>query len=148
MSKHVSEICNRRAYYDYFVEDKLECGISLTGNEIKSILAGKVNIVGAWITIQNNELVLRGCHIDKWDTANLFDVDEDRERKLLAHKNEIRKLIMRLKLEGITLIPLRIYFAENGKCKVELGVCKGKKNYDKRASIKERDIKRTEMRKF
>ena len=132
---------NRKARYDYFVLERLECGLSLRGNEIKSIREGQCNIGQAWCTVQNGNLVIRGMHIAKWSTANSFDVDEDRERRLLAHKSEIRKLSSKLAEDGLTLIPLQIYFS-NGKCKVEVGICRGKKNYDKRESIKQRDIKR------
>ena len=134
---------NRKARYDYFVEDTLECGISLRGNEVKSLLDGQCSIKEAWCQIQNSELVIRGMHISKWNTANTFDVDEDRERVLLAHKQEIRKLESKVSQEGITLIPLKVYFAENtGRCKVLVGICKGKKNYDKRDSLKSAQIKR------
>lgn len=134
---------NRKARYDYFVEDTLECGISLRGNEVKSLLDGQCSIKEAWCQIQNSELVIRGMHISKWNTANTFDVDEDRERVLLAHKQEIRKLESKVSQEGITLIPLKVYFAENtGRCKVLVGICKGKKNYDKRDSLKSAQVKR------
>ena len=86
------EIDNKKAYHDYFVDDKLECGISLKGNEVKSIRQGKCNIKDAWCRVQNNQLVIRGMHISKWETANMFDIDENRERVLLAHKREIIKL--------------------------------------------------------
>lgn len=135
------EIENRKARYDYFVLEELVCGIALSGNEVKSIREGSVNIKDAWCAIQNGELVIRGMHISKWSTANVFDVDENRERKLLARKSEINKLSNKLIDDGTTLIPLKVYFV--GKyCKVLVGLCKGKKNYDKRNSIKERDIKR------
>lgn len=141
-----TEIENRKARYDYFVEDTLECGISLRGNEVKSIWAGQCNITQAWCTVQNGNLVMRGAHISKWETSNTFDVDEDRERQLLAHKKEIRKLESQIARDGITLIPLKIYFS-NGKCKVLVGICRGKKNYDKRESIKKRDMER-DMRRM
>lgn len=133
---------NRKARYDYFTEDTLECGIALRGNEVKSIASGQCNLTQAWCNIQNNNLVLRGMHISKWETSNSFDVDEDRERVLLAHKSEIRKLKHKVDEDGITLIPLKAYFV-NGKCKVLIGICRGKKNYDKRESIKKRTIERT-----
>ena len=133
---------NRKAYHDYFVDETMECGISLRGNEVKSIREGKANIKEAWSTIQNGNLVLRGMHISKWDTANVFDVDEDRERQLLAHKSEISKLQAKVQQDGVTLIPIKVYFNEANKCKVLLGVCRGKHNYDKRQSIKDRDVKR------
>lgn len=134
---------NRKARYDYFVEDTLECGISLRGNEVKSLLDGQCSIKEAWCQIQNRELVIRGMHISKWNTANTFDVDEDRERKLLAHKKEIQKLSAQVMRDGITLIPVKVYFSnDTGKCKVLLGICKGKKNYDKRDSLKTAQVKR------
>ena len=132
---------NKKAYHDYFVTETLECGIALKGNEVKSIREGHVSIKESWCQIQNGNLVIRGMHISKWATANTFDVDEDRERVLLAHKSEISKLEEKVSLDGITIIPLKIYF-KNGKCKVLIGVCKGKHNYDKRESLKERDTKR------
>lgn len=136
------QIENKKAYHDYFVEETLECGISLRGNEVKSIRSGSTGIKEAWAVVQGGELKLRGMRISKWGTANYFDVDEFRERKLLAHKREIKKLAERVKLEGITLIPLKVYFNERGKCKVLLGVCRGKKLHDKRESLKEKQVKR------
>lgn len=133
---------NRKAYHDYFVEETLECGISLKGNEVKSIREGKCSIKESWVQIQNGNLVIRGMHISRWGTANLFDVDEIRERQLLAHKREISKLANKLSIQGITLVPLKVYFNERGICKVLIGVCKGKHNYDKRESLKEKQVKR------
>lgn len=132
---------NKKAYHDYFVDDTLECGIVLWGNEVKSIREGKCNIKEAWVRVQDGNLVLRGMHIAKWDTANVFDVDEVRERRLLAHKKEIRKLDALVAQKGVTLIPLKIYF-KSGKAKLLLGVCRGKHNYDKRQTLKERQLKR------
>ena len=142
MNRTNTVIENRKAHYDYFVEDTLVCGISLRGNEVKSIAAGQASLKEAWCTVQNGNLVLRGMHITRWETSNQFDVDEDREKQLLAHKSEIRKLAEIVKLDGVTLIPLKVFFAENGKCKVEIGICRGKKNYDKRETLKQRQIKR------
>ena len=142
MNRTTIVIENRKARYDYFVEDTLICGISLRGNEVKSIAAGQASLKEAWCTVQNGNLVLRGMHITRWETSNQFDVDEDREKQLLAHKSEIRKLVETVKLDGVTLIPLKVFFAENGKCKVEIGICRGKKNYDKRETLKQRQIKR------
>lgn len=135
------QIENKKAYHDYFVEDTVECGIALKGNEVKSIRSGMCSIKEAWCTIQNGNLVVRGMHITKWSTANDFDVDEDRERQLLAHKREIIKLADKIKLEGVTLIPLKVYFVKN-KCKILVGVCRGKHNYDKREAIKDKQVKR------
>lgn len=132
---------NRKANYDYFVLDTLECGIELKGHEIKSIRNGSCNLKDSYVTIENNELILIGTHIAKYDKAMDFDVIERRPRKLLAHKQEIRSLKRKLIDDGITLIPLKMYMVNN-KVKVLLGVCKGKHNYDKRQSIKERDMKR------
>lgn len=132
---------NKKAYHDYFVDDTLECGIGLWGNEVKSIREGKCSIKEAWVRVQDGNLVLRGMHIAKWDTANVFDVDEVRERRLLAHKKEIRKLDALVAQKGVTLIPLKIYF-KSGKAKLLLGVCRGKRNYDKRQTLKERQVKR------
>lgn len=133
---------NRKARYDYFVEDELEVGIALSGNEVKSIRDGQASIKEAWVRVQNGTLVLRGMHITKWSTANDFDVDEDRERILLAHRKEINRLADRVKLDGVTLIPLRVYFTKEGNCKVLLGVCKGKHNYDKRQSLRDKQVSR------
>lgn len=141
------EIDNKKAYHDYFIDDKLECGISLKGNEVKSIRQGKCNIKDAWCRVQNNQLVIRGMHISKWETANMFDIDENRERVLLAHKREIIKLSEKVKLDGISLIPLKIYF-KDGKVKVLLGVCRGKHNFDKRNTLKERQVDRDIRRAF
>lgn len=139
MSNNI-EITNKKAYHDYFVDETLECGISLRGNEVKSIRDGKCNIKEAWIRVQNGNLVIRGMHISKWGTTNDFDVDETRERQLLAHKSEIRKLDAKVAQTGVTLVPLKVYFS-NGKCKVLVGVCRGKHTYDKRETLKERQVK-------
>lgn len=142
MKNKTVEISNKKAYHDYFVNKTLECGISLRGNEVKSIREGKCNIKEAWVSIQNGNLVIRGMHISKWDTANVFDVDENRERQLLAHKKEISNLSDEVSQQGITLIPLKVYFTDKGKCKVLVGVCKGKHNYDKRESLKTKQAER------
>lgn len=136
------EINNKSASHDYFIDEKIECGIALWGNEVKSIRDGKANIKGAWCQVQNGNLVIRGMHIKAWETANKFDIDEDRERQLLVHKKEIRNLEQKVKLNGVTLIPLKVYFAKNGKCKILLGICRGKHNYDKRQSLKDAQVKR------
>lgn len=135
------DIQNRKAYHDYFVEETLECGISLRGNEVKSIRDGKASIKEAWCRIQDGNLVIRGMYITKWDTANDFDVDETRERILLVHKKEILKLDSKVAQNGVTLVPLKVYF-KGGKCKVLMGVCKGKHNYDKREELKKAQVKR------
>ena len=140
--KNSATIENRKAKYDYFIEETLECGIELRGNEVKSIRSGKASIKEAWVSVESGEMVIKQMHITPWETSNRYDVSEVRERKLLAHKAEIRKLSRAVQRDGYTLVPLKVYFSDNGKCKVLVGLCKGKKNYDKRESIKERDLKR------
>lgn len=135
------EILNRKARYDYEIEDTYEAGIVLTGTEIKSIRMGKVNIKDSYAIIRNNEIYLLNTHISLYEEGNRFNHDEDRTRKLLLHKKEILKLKDKLEIEGYTLVPLKIYFVKN-KAKVLIGVAKGKKNYNKKETIKERDIQR------
>lgn len=139
------EILNRKARYDCEIEDTYEAGIVLTGTEIKSIRMGKVNIKDSYAIIRNNEIYLLNTHISLYEEGNRFNHDEDRTRKLLLHKKEILKLKDKLEIEGYTLVPLKIYFVKN-KAKVLIGVAKGKKNYNKKETIKERDIQR-EMEK-
>lgn len=135
------EILNKRAKFDYFIEEEIEAGVVLTGTEIKSIRAGKCNIKDSYGIVRNNEVFLLNMYIAKYDEGNLFNHEETRSRKLLLHKKEIKKIDEAIKLQGLTLIPLKGYFKDN-KFKILLGICKGKKNFDKRETIKERDIKR------
>ena len=135
------EILNRKARHDYFIEEEYECGIVLTATEIKSLRDGKANIKDSYAIIRKNELFLLNMFISHYKEGNIFNHNETRTRKLLMHKKEILKLNDKIALQGYTLIPLKVYFKSN-KAKVLLGLCKGKKNYDKRESIKERDIKR------
>lgn len=135
------EILNRKARYDYFIEEEIEAGIVLTGTEIKSIRLGRVNISDSYAIIRNEEIYLLNTHISSYEKGNIFNHEENRTRKLLMHKKEIKKLNNKIVLEGYTLIPLKIYFSK-GRAKVLIGVCKGKKNFDKRETIKERDINR------
>ena len=139
--RYLMEIQNRKARYDYEIEDTYEAGIVLTGTEIKSIRQGKANIKDSYVIVRNDELYLLNAHIALYDEGNSFNHEETRTRKLLMHKREILKLKNRLEIEGYTIIPLKIYFVR-GRAKVEIGVCKGKKNYNKKEAIKERDIKR------
>lgn len=132
---------NRKAYHNYFVEETLECGIVLHGNEVKSIRDGMASIKEAWISIENSEMFLKKMHITAWSTTNKFDIDENRDRKLLLHKAEIRKFAAKASEKGYTIIPLKIYFV-GGKCKVQIGLCKGKHLYDKRQSEKDKQAKR------
>lgn len=132
---------NRKARHDYFVVEALEAGIALVGTEVKSLRAGEVNLKDAWVGLENGELYVLGMHISPYEKGNIFNRDPVRKRKLLVHRREIRHLVQEQKLQGYTLIPLQLYF-KRGKVKVELGVCKGKKMYDKRATMAERDAKR------
>ena len=135
------EILNRKASFNYFIQEEIECGIVLTGTEIKSIRAGKANIKDSYAIIRNNECYLLNMHISEYTEGNIFNHDPDRTRKLLLHKKEILKLKTSLEQEGLTLIPLKLYFKKN-KAKIELGLCQGKKLYDKRESLKEKDQNR------
>ena len=141
------EIVNRKASHDYFIKDTYECGIELKGTEIKSIRKGNANINDSYARVKNNEIYLTNMYIAKYEEGNIFNHDERRERKLLLHKNEIIKINNEVETKRLTLIPLKIYF-KNGKAKLELGVCQGKKLYDKRESIKERDLKRKEYLEY
>lgn len=133
---------NKKAYHDYFIEETYEAGIVLTGTEIKSVRQGKVSIKESYAKIQNGELILYGMNISPYEQGNRFNVDPLRERKLLLHKQEIRKLIGYTTMKGLTIVPLKMYINEEGRAKVEVGVARGKKNYDKRDDIAKRDAKR------
>jgi SsrA-binding protein len=137
------EIINRQARFNYFIEEEIECGISLVGTEVKSIRSGSANINDSYARIKNNEIYLINMFISKYKDGNIFNHEETRERKLLLHKSEIKKISKQVELNGYTLVPLKIYFVR-GKVKVLLGVCKGKKLYDKRETIKKRDLERKE----
>lgn len=133
---------NKKAYHDYFVEETYEAGIELTGTEIKSVRSGKVSIKESFVKIKAGQAMVYGMNISPYEQGNRFNVEPTRTRRLLLHKQEIRKLDQALALEGMTLIPLRMYINEDGRAKLEIGLCKGKKNYDKRESIAKRDSKR------
>jgi len=135
------EIINRKAKHDYFVDEVFEAGIVLTGTEIKSIRQGNCNIKDCYGIVKNHEVYLLNMYVGQYKEGNIFNHLETRDRKLLLHKKEIKKLEDYIERKGFTLIPLKLYFKEN-KLKVALGVCHGKKDYDKREAIKERDIKR------
>lgn len=140
--KNTINIDNRKARHEYFIEETLECGIELKGNEVKSIRNGSCNIVDAWCQVHNNQLYINGMYIASYKTTNNFDLlDERRERRLLAHKKEIIKLASKVSIDGMTLIPLKIYESGN-KIKVLVGLCKGKHTYDKRQTLKDKQIKR------
>ncbi len=135
------EILNRKAKHDYFIKDTYEAGIELVGTEIKSIRKGSANINDCYGRVKNNEIFLTNMYIAKYDEGNRFNHDERRERKLLLHKKEIIRIDHEVTTNRYTLIPLRLYFKKN-KVKVELAICQGKKLYDKRESLKEKDLKR------
>lgn len=135
------EILNRKARHDYLVEEEYECGIVLTGTEIKSVRKGSCNLKDSYGMIRNQEIFLLNMFISPYEEGNIFNHQENRTRKLLMHKKEIKKLNDKIQLQGYTLVPLKLYFKDN-KAKILLGLCKGKNNYDKRESMKERDIKR------
>lgn len=135
------EIENRQARHNYFIEDTYECGIVLKGTEIKSIRAGKCNLKDSYGIVKNNEVYLLNMFISSYKEASIYNVSETRTRKLLLHKKEIKKITQAIEVGGYTLVPIKGYFKEN-KFKILLGICKGKKNFDKRETIKDRDIKR------
>lgn len=135
------EILNRVARHDYFIEEEYECGIVLTGTEIKSIRDGKTNIKDSYGIVRNGEVFLLNMFISHYKEGNIFNHNETRTRKLLLHKHEILKLNDKIRIEGYTLVPLKMYFVKN-KVKVLLGVAKGKKQFDKRETIKKRDMER------
>ncbi|MBQ1826228.1 MAG: SsrA-binding protein SmpB [Firmicutes bacterium] len=139
---------NKKAYHDYFVDETYEAGIELTGTEIKSVRAGKVSIKESFVKIKAGEALVYGMNISPYEQGNRFNVEPTRVRRLLLHKQEIRKLDQALALQGMTLIPLRMYINEDGRAKLEIGLCRGKKNYDKRDSIAKRDAKRDMERRM
>ncbi len=132
---------NRQAYHDYFVERTIEAGIELKGTEIKSIRDGKVNLRGSYALARNGELWLENAHIAMYEHGNRYNHEPMRNRKLLLHRREIDQLLGKVATKGLTLIPLKLYL-KGGKAKIELGLCRGKKLYDKREAIAERDVKR------
>ncbi len=125
---------NKKAYHDYFIEEKYECGIALHGTEVKSLRMGKCSIKEAFIRIEDAEVFVYGMHISPYEKGNIFNKDPLRVKKLLLHKHEIQKLLGKIKEKGYTLVPLQVYFS-NGRAKVEIGLARGKKLYDKREDI-------------
>ena len=132
---------NRKAFHDYFIEESLEAGIELCGTEVKSLRQGQCNLKDAWCSIVGGEMIVNGMHISPYDHGNLFNRDPMRVRKLLLHKREILRLFGRVKQEGYSLIPLSLYF-KGSLVKVQVGLCRGKKLYDKRSDLAERSAKR------
>ncbi len=132
---------NKKAFHDYFVEESMEAGIELTGTEVKSLRQGKVNLKDSWCSVVNGELLMNGVHISPYEQGNIFNRDPMRVRRLLMHHREIMRLFGLVKQDGYSLIPLSLYF-KGSRVKVQVGLCKGKKNYDKRADMAEKAAKR------
>lgn len=138
---------NRKARFDYSIEDSIECGVALLGSEVKSVKEGKISFPDSFAEIMNGEVWLKNFHISEYVYSSIFGHDPDRPKKLLLHSDEIKRLQRKVEEKGYTLIPLNFYL-KNGRLKVSLGVCKGKKQFDKRNTIKERDVKRDMQREF
>lgn len=138
---------NKKAYFDYFIDDKFECGISLAGTEVKSLRMGKCSVKESFVRIVNDEVMIYGMHISPYEKGNIFNKDPLRVRKLLLHSYEIRKIEGKIREKGYTLVPLKVYF-KGSLVKVEMGVAKGKKLYDKRQDIAKKDQRRETEREF
>lgn len=138
---------NRKARFDYFIEDTYECGVVLEGTEVKSVKNGNISFPDAFAEIQNNEVWVKNLHISEYSYSSIFNHNPDRPKKLLLHADEIKKLVRKVDEKGYTLIPISIYL-KDGRVKLSLGVCKGKKQYDKRDTIKNRDVQRDIEREF
>ena len=148
MSEAVKLVANnKKAYHDYFIDEKYEAGLVLHGTEVKSLRMGKCSIKEAWVRIQDGEVWVYGMHISPYEKGNIFNKDPLRPRKLLMHKAEIGKLLGKVKEKGITLVPLQVYF-KNGRAKLEIGLARGKKLYDKREELDKRDMRREAEREF
>ena len=139
---------NRKAKHNYHIEERMEAGISLVGTEVKSLREGTAHLQDAYASIENSEIFLHNAHISPYKEGNRFNHEPKRVRKLLMHKREIERLIGKIQQKGFTLIPLSLYFNNEGKVKVELGLAKGKRQYDKRREIAERDADRELRREF
>lgn len=133
---------NKKAYHDYSVLEKFEAGIELFGTEVKSVRQSKLNLKDSWCAIKNGEIFVNGMHISPYEQGNIFNRDPMRVRRLLMHKREINRLYGQIKQQGLALIPLNVYFSK-GKAKVEIGLCKGKKLYDKREAAAQKDAQRS-----
>ena len=138
---------NKKAFHDYFILERFEAGIELFGTEVKSLRLGKVNLRDSFCTIKNGEIFVNGMHISPYEQGNIFNRDPHRVRRLLMHKREILRLFGQVKQQGLALVPLSLYFKQ-GRAKLEIGLCKGKKQYDKREAAAERDAKRDMERKI
>ena len=138
---------NKKAYHDYFIEEKYECGIELFGTEVKSIRMGKCSIKEAYVSIDHGEAFIEGMNISPYEKGNIFNREPLRKRRLLLHKREILKLAGQVQAKGYTLMPLQVYF-KNGRVKIEIGLERGKKLYDKRQDIRKKDMKREMERDY
>ena len=138
---------NKKAYHDYFIEETYEAGIALAGTEVKSLRLGQCSIKESYVGVEDGEMYIYHMHINPYEKGNIFNKDPLRTRKLLLHKSEIRKLAGAASADGYTIMPLKVYF-KNGRAKVEIGLAKGKKLYDKRADIAKKDMKREAERNF
>ena len=149
MAKEVQKLVanNKKAYHDFFIDETYEAGIALHGTEVKSLRMGKCSIKEAFIRIENGEVFVYGMHVSPYERGNIFNKDPMRVKKLLMHRYEINKLLGKIKEKGFTLVPLQVYF-KNGKAKVEIGLARGKKLYDKRADIAKKDMKREAEKEF
>ena len=149
MSKETMKLVanNKKAYHDYFVDEKIEAGLVLHGTEVKSLRMGKCSIKESFIRIENGEMFVYGMHISPYEKGNIFNKDPLRVKKLLLHKSEINKLTGKIKEKGFTIVPLQVYFRE-GRAKMEIGLCRGKKLYDKRQDIAKKDMKREAEKEF
>jgi SsrA-binding protein len=132
---------NKKAYHDYFILEEYEAGIELFGTEVKSIRQGRVNLKDSWCSVKNGEIFVNGMHVSPYEQGNIFNRDPVRQRRLLMHKREIMRLFGESKQQGLAIVPLSLYF-KNGRAKLAIGLCKGKKLYDKREAAAERDAKR------
>ena len=139
--KYIKIAQNKKAYHDYFVLDEYEAGIELFGTEVKSLRQGRVNLKDSWCSVKNGEIFVQGMHISPYEHGNIFNREPTRVRRLLMHKKEIMRLFGESKMQGLAIIPLSLYF-KNGRAKLAIGLCKGKKLYDKRHAQAERDAKR------
>ncbi len=133
---------NKKAYHDYFVLEKLEAGLELFGTEVKSIRQGKINLKDSWCFVKDGEMFVNGMHISPYEHGNIFNRDPLRTKRLLLHKREIRRFYAQVKQDGLAIVPLSVYF-KKGRAKVEIGLCKGKKLYDKREVAAKKDAQRT-----
>lgn len=138
---------NKKAYHDYFIDEKYEAGLVLHGTEVKSLRLGKCSVKEAFVRIENNEVWVYGMHISPYEKGNLFNRDPLRPKKLLMHKDEIRKLTGKISEKGFTIVPLQVYF-KDGRAKIEIGLARGKKLYDKRQDIAKKDQRREAEKEF